>query len=281
MKTRSKRGTFKRGIRKSERGTPTSRGAKSQSNIHLPPSTPRRDEAKQRRLHPPTPVPAKQSRPKANPRSPNSSSPVPHSELRAPRSPNSSSPVPRSELRAPRSPKSPKLDLESAIATRRKSQTELTHLAKLLGEKSVRQTALETAGNLHNPAVLAEIGRLQIFTALLPRRIAAQEENDLKSEQSLIEGTNQFIRDHLSPRVKRLAARTRAIVEAELSPHFRDAAALAVAVARSERVRRLQELDCPVSLAPARGALEHAQTALKSCAEADKLEKTLAAASPL
>jgi len=170
---------------------------------------------------------------------------------------------------------SPTQLLESAIATRRKSQTELSDLAKLLANKSVRQAALETAGDLHNPSVLAEIGRLQIFTALLPRRIAAQEENDVNAEKTLTHATNQFIQEHLAPRIQRLSARTRAIAESELSPHFRDAAALKVAVTRSERVRYVESLAWSVSLTPVRGALEHAQGALKAWADANKLENDL------
>jgi hypothetical protein len=191
------------------------------------------------------------------------------------RAPDSSSSIPRSEFRAPRSPNNPKLKLESAIAARRKSQTELSDLAKLLANKSVRQAALETAGNLNNPSVLAEIGRLQIFTALLPRRIAAQEEADVNAEKSLTHATNQFIQEHLSPRIQRLSARSRAIVESELSPHFRDTAALKVAVTRSERVRHVESLAWSVSLTPVRGALEHAQGALKSWSTANEIEKDL------
>jgi len=169
----------------------------------------------------------------------------------------------------------PKRKIESAITARRKSQTELSHLVQLLAEKSARQTALETTGDLHQVSVLAEIGRLQIFTALLPRRIAAKEQEDAKTEQGLTEATNQFIREHLGPRVRQLTARTRAIVEAELSPHFRDPAALIVAIARSEQVRHVAALDRPVSLTPAHGALEHAQATLKAWSAADKHENHL------
>ncbi len=167
---------------------------------------------------------------------------------------------------------SPVKFLESAIAARHKSQTELANLTQLLAEKSARQTALETTGDLHNATVLAEIARLQIFTALLPRRIAAQEQDDVKAEQSLTATTNQFIREQLGPRVRQLAARTRAIVEAELSSHFRDPAALIVAVARSERVRHLAALDRPISLTPPHGALDHAQATLQAWSAADAFE---------
>jgi hypothetical protein len=172
---------------------------------------------------------------------------------------------------------SPAEFLESAIAARRKSQTELSDFGKLLADKSAHQAALETTGNLHNAAVLAEIGHLQIFTALLPRRIAAKEGDDAKAEKTLIDATNQFIREHLGPRVRRLAARTRATVETELSPHFPDAAALIVAVAGSERVRSVAGFDWSASVAPVHGAIPHAEGALKSWAAADKFEKTLTA----
>ena len=162
--------------------------------------------------------------------------------------------------------------LESAVATRRKLQSELSGLAKLLADKSARLAALETTGNLHDAAVLAELGRLQIFTGLLPHRIAAKEAADAKAEQALTQATNQFIREHLGPRVRRLADRTRAMVERELSAHFRDAAAPIVAVSKSERVRSLAGLDWSVSVNPPRGSLEHAQGALNAWAAADKFE---------
>ncbi len=154
--------------------------------------------------------------------------------------------------------------LKSAIAARRKSQTELSGLGKLLADKSARQAALETTGDLHDAAVLTEIARLQIFTALLPRRIAAKEEADLKAEQSLTDATNQFIREHLGPRVQRLAAQTRAIVEAELSSHYRDPAARIAAVCKSERLWTVESLAWSVSVAPPRGAVAHAEGAFQS-----------------
>ena len=162
--------------------------------------------------------------------------------------------------------------LQSTIAARRKSQTELSNLSKWLADKSAHQKALETTGDLNDSAVLTEIGRLQIFTALLPRRIVAKEEDDLKAEQTLIDAANQFIREHLGPRIQRLAAQTRVIVETELSSHYRDPAARIVAVAKSERVRTVESLAWPASVAPPRGAIAHAEAALHAWAAADKFE---------
>jgi hypothetical protein len=156
--------------------------------------------------------------------------------------------------------------LESALAARRRSQTELSGVGKLLADKSARQLALETTGDLRDAAVLAEIGRLQIFTGLLPRRIAARQEGDAKAEKSLIQATNQFIQEHLGPQVRRLAARTREIVENELSLHFQDAAARIIAVSQSERVRSIERLAWAASLDPERGAIAHAEGAIRAWA---------------
>jgi len=143
-------------------------------------------------------------------------------------------------------------DVQLAIAARRKSQTELSDLGKLLTDKSARQTALEATGDLHDSTVITEIGRLQIFTALLPRRIAAKEAADAKAEESLIKATNEFIQQHLGPRIRKLAAQTREQVEAELSPHFQDRAALTRAIAESQRVRSIEALAWTSTSHPAR-----------------------------
>ena len=165
--------------------------------------------------------------------------------------------------------------LESAIAVRRKSQTELSGLAKLLADKSARQATLEKTGDLQDAAVITELVQLQISTGLLPRRIAVKEECDAMAEKTLTQATNQFIREHLGPRVRRLAVRTQANVERELTPHYPDAAARIVAVAQSQQVRGIAALDWSVSEAPARGAIAHAEGALKSWSAAESLEKAM------
>jgi hypothetical protein len=66
--------------------------------------------------------------------------------------------------------------------------------------------------------------------------------------------------------VRRLAARTREIVEHELSSHFQDAAARIVAVSQSERVRSIEGLAWAASVNPERGAIAHAEGAIKAWA---------------
>jgi hypothetical protein len=173
---------------------------------------------------------------------------------------------------------SPADSVESAIATWRNFQTELSDLRKSLADASARLATLETTGNLHDAAVMTEIGHLQIFTALLPRRIAAREEDNAKANTSVIEATNQFIREHLGPRVRRLAAETREIVKRELSPHFRDSSGLSLAVDRSERVRSIENQAWATTDNPTRGALEHAQGALKCWSSVNEFETTLGSA---
>jgi hypothetical protein len=171
--------------------------------------------------------------------------------------------------------------LESAVATRCKSQAELSGLGKRLADKSARLATLEKTGDLNDPAVLTELVHLQISIGLLPRRIAVKEECDANAERALNQATNHFIREHLGPRVRRLADRTRAIVERELSLHFRDAAALIVAVCQSERLRYIESLSWTVTEQPQRGALAHAQGALHSWAAVDKFENTYLAEKPI
>ena len=165
--------------------------------------------------------------------------------------------------------------LQLALAIRRKSQTELSDLNKLLANKSTRQNALEKTGNLHDKAIIAEIGTLQIFTGLLPRRIVAKETDDAQAEESLTTATNEFIRQHLGPRVRKLAAQTREQVETELTPHFQDRAALLRAIAQSQQVRTIDALAWTATSHPAHGAIAHAEAALKAWAAADEFEKML------
>jgi hypothetical protein len=170
---------------------------------------------------------------------------------------------------------SPVRVLEEAVVGRRRAERELSELGKLLREKSARLAELEMTGNLDDARVVAEIGRLQVVTGLLPRRIASKEEANAKVEEGLTKATNEFIQQHLGPRVRKLAARTREIVEKELSAHFADKAALFVAVERSERVRKIESLSWSASVQPDRGAMAHAEGALKSWTATDEFEKTI------
>jgi hypothetical protein len=170
---------------------------------------------------------------------------------------------------------SPVQHLESIIAARRKSQAEMSELGRLLADKTARRVTLETTGNLDDVSVITELGQLQVFVELLPRRVAAKEEDDVKAEKTLTQATNEFICLHLGPRVRQLATRTRAIVKTELSSHFRDPSDLIRAVAQSQRVRSIEALDWSVTFQPARGAIAHAEGALKAWVAVDDFEKTL------
>jgi hypothetical protein len=96
------------------------------------------------------------------------------------------------------------------------------------------------------------------------------------AEEDLVWATNEFIQEHLGPRVRNLAARTRVTVESELSGHIRDRTALIVAVSQSERVRSIERLALAVTWQPERGAIAQAEGALKAWAAVDEFEKALA-----
>ncbi len=172
---------------------------------------------------------------------------------------------------------SPVQQLKAAMAARRRREAEIAALREMLAEKSARQVELETSGDLGEAAVVNEIGKLQVLVGLLPRRIASKEQQDVKAEESLVAATNEFIREHLGPRVRNLEARTRVVVEKELAPHLPEPSALMRAVAGSERVRSIALLDWSVTIKPERGAMAHAEGALKAWEGADEVEKKLLA----
>jgi hypothetical protein len=170
---------------------------------------------------------------------------------------------------------SPAQQLESVMAARHRSQVEISELRAMLAEKSARQAALETAGDLGESAVLSEIGKLQVLVELLPRRIAFREAEDVKAEEALVQATNTFIQEHLGPRARQLETRTREIVEKELSRDISEPSALMRAVARSERVQSVERLALAVSLRPPGGAVMHAERTLKAWGALGEFESAL------
>jgi len=172
---------------------------------------------------------------------------------------------------------SPVQRLRAVMAARRRATAEVAELRAMLAEKTARRVELETSGDLGAGVVIGEIGKLQVLVELLPRRIAFKEQEEVKAEENLVAATNDFIREHLGPRVRCLEERTRVIVQKELSAHIRDQGALVRAVAGAERVRELARLSCASSVQPQWGAMAHAETALKAWAGADEVEKKLLA----
>jgi hypothetical protein len=172
---------------------------------------------------------------------------------------------------------SPVQHVKSMMVKWRKSGAEVAELRGMLEEKTARRAELETTGNLNDSAVTNELCKLLVVVELLPRRIAFKEDESARVEENLVAVTNDFIREHLGPRVRELAARTRVIVEKELSPHILDRSALMRAVVGSERVRDIERLSWSASVKPDCGTMAHAEGALKSWVAAGEFEKTLLA----
>jgi len=167
--------------------------------------------------------------------------------------------------------------VKSMMVQWRKWGAEVAGLRGMLAEKTARRADLETTGDLNDSAVTNELCKLHVLVELLPRRIAFKEDESAKVAENLVAVTNGFIRENLGPRVRELAARTRVIVEKELSSHILDRSALIRAVVGSERVRDIERLNWPASVQPDRGAMAHAEGALKAWADAAQFEKTLLA----
>jgi hypothetical protein len=172
---------------------------------------------------------------------------------------------------------SPVQHVKSMMVKWRKSGAEVAELRGMLAEKTARRAELETTGNLNDSAVTNELCKLQVLVDLLPRRIAFKEDESARVEENLVSVTNEFIREHLGPRVRELMVRTRVVVEKDLATHIHDGPALIGEVAGSERVREVQRLDWSMSLQPERGAMAHAEGAIKAWVAAGKFEKTLLA----
>jgi len=67
------------------------------------------------------------------------------------------------------------------------------------------------------------------------------------------------------------------MVEKQLSSHIHEPSALIRAVLQSERMQSTKRLDWSVSLEPERGAIFHAEGALKAWEAANEFEKRLLA----
>ncbi|TAL06144.1 MAG: hypothetical protein EPO07_02330 [Verrucomicrobia bacterium] len=86
---------------------------------------------------------------------------------------------------------------------------------------------------------LAEITRLQVVEALLPRRIANREEAINYNEATLLKAGHDFISQHLGPRIRSMVERAKKSARARLETDFPDALALDLAVDGSALVREL------------------------------------------
>jgi hypothetical protein len=164
--------------------------------------------------------------------------------------------------------------VESAVAIFHTSQKTLQESQDLKSSKSERLHTLATTGDLNDESVIAEIGQLQIFAGLFPTRIPALEQTVLTREQELLRTTNEFILSHLGPRCRKLAARVREKVAADLRPLLSPGQSLDMAVSNSIPVQAVERLSLAAQEMPLGGPAAHASRVLAVWGELQALEES-------
>jgi hypothetical protein len=110
-------------------------------------------------------------------------------------------------------------------------------------QDSARLDELLLQGDLKNETVLTEIGRLNIFVSVHPRRLLLQQNAAGAAETKAFEAVETFKKQTMIPACRELKERMRVKVETELRPHFgATKEGLATAVQSSSSMRELENL---------------------------------------
>ena len=167
--------------------------------------------------------------------------------------------------------------LESAIQSVADATAEIAALGQLANDSSMRRNSLECSCDLVDEKALAEITRLQVIEALMPRRIANREEALTKLESDLLNAAHGFIREHLGPRCRTLINRAKDKARAEFRSHFTDKAELEQVLEKSALVVELENLSyrAKVREQPPGQLVAYAQQLLRTWSECDALETKL------
>jgi hypothetical protein len=153
-------------------------------------------------------------------------------------------------------------------------QTEFSKFDKLQAELAELRTYSETTiawrasqertCDLSDKAALAEIGRLQVLTGLLPGRIAAREEALIQAEADLLLAAHSFIRETLGPQARQLLSHTREKIKPSLQPLYSDADELEKAIEKTDTVQQADQLLSAVriDMNPIEGTVEYVRRML-------------------
>jgi hypothetical protein len=158
------------------------------------------------------------------------------------------------------------------------ARAELATLEQLTTDTTARRQSLECSCDLADENALAEITRLQVMEALLPRRIFHREEARNLAETGLLAASHEFIYQQLGPRIRAMIVRAKAKATAELSSHFSDKDELERVVNKSVLVAELEGFShyATVRNEPADRLVPYAEQLLRTWAECDAREAKLA-----
>lgn len=165
-------------------------------------------------------------------------------------------------------------ELQAALAKRNNIESQIPGLQKLANDKAARLAELENSCDLSDEKALAEIGRLQALTVLLPRRMAAREAALFLANKELLDAANNFICKNHGPRVRELNIRAEAKVRKELAGHFA-AIDLDRMVSSAALVGEANTLGISSTDDPMGGPVVYVERILSLSSKADAFEKKL------
>jgi hypothetical protein len=163
-------------------------------------------------------------------------------------------------------------EIESAVAKRAAVETEIASSKKRLAEGEARIPALASAVNLDSPTEMAELGRLHLEVGILPARISGKESEFQKTESEILALCEDFISHVLSPKVRELEGRARAITRAVLKNHIRAGDELDRAVDTATLVREIGDQRLSLESNPIGGPVGYAHRVMEAWGAVEALE---------
>jgi hypothetical protein len=137
---------------------------------------------------------------------------------------------------------SPTAVVTDAIDVLKKAQQAVVDAESSHTQHSARLDVLLLNGDLNDAAVLSEIGKLNIFVSVYPRRSVLQQEAIVAADTAARAVVEEFKAKVMIPRARALRDRVQKKVESDLRPHYRDKDALAHAVSSSHSMREVELL---------------------------------------
>ena len=155
--------------------------------------------------------------------------------------------------------------LQTEFAKFGKLQNELAELRTLTESTSAWRAQQERTCDLSDKAALAEIGRLQVLTGLLPGRIAAREEALVQAEADLLLSAHSFIQATLGPQARQLLANVKEKIKSSLQALFSDEGELRNAIEKTDTVQQVDQLvaSIRVDMNPIGGTASYVQRLLE------------------
>ena len=144
-------------------------------------------------------------------------------------------------------------------------------------DSTTRLAALENTCDLGDAGALGEVGRAQILVALLPRRLAAKEQELSGTEPEILKEVHKFIETTLAPKIRSLRQKAEGKMKTELQPIFPNAETLNAAIFSSALISGLEKLANLVAIQanPFDGVMKYAKRTLDAWEEVKTFESKI------